>query len=173
MEEVLLLSRFYAGRTEFQTEEIDLGRFCRRIAEDVEAGTAGRCPVTVAVAPELPVAVADERLLRHVLTNLLANAVKYSDQGSPVELEVGVTGDEAVFEVRDRGIGIPEDDLAGLFEAFQRGSNVGHRPGTGLGLVVVKRCLDLHRGRITVESAVGRGTTMRVAVPVFGSETSP
>jgi signal transduction histidine kinase len=76
-------------------------------------------------------------------------------------------GRNAVFMVRDRGIGIPEQDRQWLFHPFHRGQNVGQRSGTGLGLVIVQRCLDLHRGEIQVESAVGAGTTMTVRLPVF------
>ena len=72
-----------------------------------------------------------------------------------------------ICTVRDRGIGISEEDQARLFTAFNRGSNVGSRSGTGLGLVIVKRCLELHRGQIQIQSALGRGTTVTVKLPVF------
>jgi len=72
--------------------------------------------------------------------------------------------------VRDEGIGISEADLQQLFKAFHRGSNVGTRPGTGLGLLLVKRCAELHGGKMKVESKVGRGTTVTVRLPVFLEE---
>ena len=171
MEEVLLLSRFDAGKTEFRPESIALVPYCQRIADEVLSATNHRCPITVIGSEALPPATADERLLRHILTNLLINASKYSDPGSPVELRILKTGENAVFEVCDRGIGIPEADRAWMFQAFQRGSNVGTRPGTGLGLVIVKRCVDLHAGRIEVESAVGVGTTFRVQLPGMEERT--
>jgi signal transduction histidine kinase len=70
------------------------------------------------------------------------------------------------FEVQDHGIGIPEDELAQLFAAFQRGSNVGQRPGTGLGLVIVKQSAELHGGTIEVESHLNSGTTVIVTIPL-------
>jgi signal transduction histidine kinase len=70
--------------------------------------------------------------------------------------------------VRDRGIGIPEGDQGWLFNAFHRGRNVGQRPGTGLGLVIVKRCVELHGGQISVQSKVGQGTTVTVTMALFG-----
>jgi signal transduction histidine kinase len=73
-----------------------------------------------------------------------------------------------VFEVIDRGIGIPDADREWLFNAFHRGRNVGQRPGSGLGLVIVKRCVELHHGRISVKSSLGEGTTFTVRLPVFG-----
>jgi len=71
-----------------------------------------------------------------------------------------------VLRVRDEGLGIPEDDRARLFESFRRGTNVGAIPGTGLGLAVVRRAVELHGGTITVESTVGAGTTFEVTLPV-------
>jgi signal transduction histidine kinase len=110
---------------------------------------------------------ADERLLRYIFANLLTNAVKYSDAGKAVQLEIGCAEAEMVCVIRDQGIGIPEADREWLFNAFQRGHNVDDRPGTGLGLVIAKRCVDLHGGHINVESKVGKGTTVTVRLPIF------
>ena len=76
-----------------------------------------------------------------------------------------------VCAICDQGIGIPEADQEWLFSAFHRGHNVFGRPGTGLGLVIVKRCVDLHRGKITVESKIGQGTVVTVRLPIFCSES--
>ena len=108
----------------------------------------------------------DERLLRHILTNLLTNAVKYSHESAAVQFTVSRLGTKVQFEVVDHGIGILEDDQKWLFNAFQRGRNVGTIPGTGLGLVIVKRCVELHRGTIRIQSSAGEGTRVRVEVPV-------
>jgi signal transduction histidine kinase len=105
--------------------------------------------------------------MRHVLTNLITNAVKYSQPGQPVELRVHADGVDLVCVVQDRGIGIPEADQQRLFNSFHRGSNVGQRQGTGLGLVIVKRCGELHGGSISLQSAPGQGTTVTVRLPVF------
>jgi signal transduction histidine kinase len=78
-----------------------------------------------------------------------------------------------VITVRDRGIGIPTEDQARLFEVFYRGRNVGESPGTGLGLVIVKRCVEVHGGTVTLQSQVGRGTTVVVRLPVFDESAPP
>jgi signal transduction histidine kinase len=78
-----------------------------------------------------------------------------------------------VFKVVDHGIGIPEQDQKWLFQAFQRGRNVGNIPGTGLGLVIVKRCVELHRGTIHVQSGAGTGTKVEVEVPVALATLAP
>jgi signal transduction histidine kinase len=112
-------------------------------------------------------ALADERLLRHILSNLIGNAIKYSPAGSPVEFEIRTEGRQAICVVRDRGVGIPPEDQERLFHAFHRGANVRDVPGTGLGLTIVKRCVELHGGTLHLESAPGRGTTVTVSLPLF------
>ena len=72
--------------------------------------------------------------------------------------------------IRDEGIGISEEDQQMLFTAFHRGANVGNRAGTGLGLLLVKRCVELHQGKVRIESKVGRGTTVTARLPVFGTK---
>ena len=92
----------------------------------------------------------DEKHLRHILSNLLNNALKYSSEGQSVRLSVARDDGQLCFEVADDGIGIPEADQGRLFQTFQRASNVGTVPGTGLGLAIVKRSVDLHHGTIRV-----------------------
>ena len=79
-------------------------------------------------------------------------------------------GADAVCTIRDEGIGISEEDQQHLFKAFYRGNNVGTRPGTGLGLLLVKRCADLHGGTLVLNSKMGEGTTVTVRLPVFEKE---
>jgi PAS domain S-box-containing protein len=167
MEEVLLLGRFDAGRMNFELAPLDLRLFCARIAEEVASATEQICPIQVRFNSDAAETKADERLLRHIFTNLLTNAVKYSEPGAPVEFVIEREGNHAVFRVRDRGIGIPEADQQWLFNAFHRGRNVGNRTGTGLGLVIVKRCVELHEGKIAVESKAGQGTVVTVTLSAF------
>jgi signal transduction histidine kinase len=110
---------------------------------------------------------ADEQLLGHIFTNLLSNAVKYSEPGTSVYFTIEQVGCEAVCVIRDRGIGISEQDQQMLFIAFHRGSNVGLRPGTGLGLLLVKRCAELHGGKVDLKSTIDEGTTVTLTLPVF------
>ncbi len=168
MEDVLLLGRFEAGRLDCHPVPLDLELFCRQLCADVEAGTAeGRIHCTVGPFPEK--ASADAALLQHILSNLLSNALKYSDADTWVDFSVMRRDGEAVFAIRDSGCGIPAADHARLFGAFYRGSNVGQTPGTGLGLVIVKRCVERHGGRLQFESAEGKGTTFTVHLPLFPS----
>jgi signal transduction histidine kinase len=167
MEEVLLLGKFDASRMECNPAPLDLPAFCRRCVDEIDSASVGGNPITLNVDPLSAEACADESLLAHVLTNLLSNAVKYSPQGAPVELKVSQSGTDAVFVVKDNGCGIPKADQSRLFSAFHRGSNVGQVPGSGLGLVIVQRCVMLHQGTITCESEENKGTTFTVSLPVF------
>jgi PAS domain S-box-containing protein len=166
MEEVLVLGRLDAGKMAYNPAPLDLQVLSRRITDEVYSATEKRCPISL-ILDKAPTEVhADERLLRHILNNLLSNAVKYSEAGTPVDLIVARHRCEAVFTVKDRGIGIPEEDKQWLFNAFQRGRNVGQRTGTGLGLVIVKRCVELHRGSIDIQSKCGEGTCVTVRLPI-------
>ena len=107
----------------------------------------------------------DEKLLRHTLTNLLSNAVKYSPADATVELEVEASREAITFLVRDRGIGVPPEDQPRLFESFHRARNVGNVEGTGLGLTIVKQCVELHGGTVDFDSRPGEGTTFIVCLP--------
>lgn len=169
MEEALVLSRVDAGKMLCEPTELDLPLLCRRITEEAISASERRNPINLEVAPGCGAARADERLLRHIFSNLLSNAIKYSAPGSPVDFGLRCEGTDAIFRVRDRGIGIPENDREWLFEAFHRGKNVGDRPGTGLGLTIVKRCVELHGGGIALQSAAGQGTEITVRLPLFGT----
>ena len=166
MENVLLLSRAEAGKLEFKPAALDLAGFCQGLASQVQSSAESKCPIRFRAGP-LPPARGDENLMRHIFLNLLTNAVKYSQQAAPIEFTVERQNGAAVFRVQDSGIGIPGADQKQLFSAFHRGRNAAQVPGTGLGLVIVKRCVELHGGRVICESEEGRGTTFTVTLPLF------
>jgi signal transduction histidine kinase len=166
MEEILVLSRLDAGKLEFQPVLLDLSGFCRRVVDEILSATNRRCAIELALNSVPQKAWADERLLGHIFTNLLSNAVKYSEPGATVRFAIESDGYHARCVVQDRGIGIPDGDQQQLFVAFHRGSNVGGRPGTGLGLMLVKRCAELHGGTVNLTSKVGEGTTVSVRLPL-------
>ncbi|TAG08478.1 MAG: PAS domain S-box protein [Verrucomicrobia bacterium] len=167
MEEILLLARVDAGSEFCKPEPMELVAFCRQLAADVDLASSQKCPIVVCstIAPQD--AHADSTILRHIFTNLMNNAVKFSPTGSPVKLEIQRYGDDAVFVVSDQGIGIPQKDMSQIFNAFHRGSNTSEISGTGLGLVIVKRCVTLHGGSVELSSELGQGTTFTVRLPLF------
>ncbi|MCB1208132.1 MAG: PAS domain-containing sensor histidine kinase [Verrucomicrobiales bacterium] len=167
MEQVLVLGRAEAGRLAFRPKPIDFHPFIGKIIDDTLSATNRRCPIRYEFSGNFQDARGDESLLRHILGNLIGNAVKYSPANSEVEVRARREGSDLICEIRDHGIGIPEQDRANLFEAFHRCTNVGDTPGTGLGLVIVKHCIDLHGGSIDLRSVVGDGTTFSIRLPFF------
>ena len=170
IDEVLLLARVEAGKMECKPQPLDLPAFCLQLRDELQSAANGAGAITVRARGLTGKAMADESLLRHIFTNLLSNALKYSDPGSEVEFSVARRERDAIFQVRDQGIGIPAEDLDELFQTFRRGTNVGERPGTGLGLVIVKRCVELHGGAIELQSRQGKGTTVTVRLPLFATK---
>ncbi|MFN7560893.1 MAG: ATP-binding protein [Prosthecobacter sp.] len=167
MEQVLLLGRAEAGKLTCKPQPLDLATFADRIIDETQSISNRKCSIILQTEGDLDGARVDEALLRHILGNLVSNAVKYSPAGAEVLIQLRREGPNAALIITDRGIGIPEKDRERLFEAFHRCSNVGEIQGTGLGLVIVKRCVDLHSGSLDLESEVGKGTTFTVRLPVF------
>ena len=167
MEDILLLGRAEAGRVDIKPQAVDLPELCTRLADETKSAAAqsGRTIITSEPLPGL--AQIDEMLFRHIFGNLLHNAIKYSPEGSEVNVHIRAEGSKTVITITDHGIGIPLEDQPKLFEPFARADNVGHLPGTGLGLVVVKRCAELHGGGVNFTSQPGEGTTFTITLPVW------
>lgn len=170
MEEVLLLGKVESGRMVCRREPLQLADLCQRIVDEQLSVTNRKCPIQLDVEELATEAEGDEGLLRHILNNLISNAVKYSPAAMPVQFRVRREGTLAIFEIEDRGIGIEAADQKHLFTAFQRGKNVGAIPGTGLGLVIVKRCVELHGGVLTFQSRVNQGTRFVVRIALFAEK---
>jgi two-component system, OmpR family, sensor kinase len=109
--------------------------------------------------------IGDAKLLFQVVSNLLSNAVKYSPAGGAIDIEAHGAAEDVIVAVTDRGIGIPPSDRERLFERYHRGSNVSGIVGTGVGLYLVKMAVDLHHGRVEVESQEGMGSRFIVRLP--------
>jgi signal transduction histidine kinase len=167
MEQVLLLGRVDAGKLGVQPRPVNLDTLMRKLTDELLSSTSRKCALLWRPETDLEGAQADEAILRHILGNLIGNAVKYSPDAGEVIIQARRDGMDVVFEIIDHGMGIPEKDLPHLYDAFHRSGNVSDIAGTGLGLVIVKRCIELHRGLITVKSEVNRGTTFTVRLPVF------
>jgi PAS domain S-box-containing protein len=165
LEDVLFIGRAESGRLEFSPTSFDLHHFCQILVAEVETATHVRCPIEFHYRGDRPSVQMDEKLLRQILTNLLSNAVKYSPADGLVTLTINSNFQSVTFLIRDNGIGISPADQRRLFECFHRGRNVGTIPGTGLGLFIVKQCVELHHGTISVESAVNQGSTFIVTLP--------
>ncbi|MBD2461441.1 response regulator [Oscillatoria sp. FACHB-1407] len=162
LNDILHLSQAERQVLEFDPQPIQLESFCQQTIEEMLFSTGFSHQIIFNPQGSFKDVCLDQKLLWHILTNLLSNAIKYSPQGGVIYLDVICPNGEVIFRIKDSGIGIPPEDQQHLFQPFHRAENVGSIPGTGLGLTMVKSCLDLHHGEISFESEVGRGTTFTV-----------
>ena len=166
IDDVLMLGRAESGVLNLNPGPLDLHELCRRVVSEFRIAQGKQHVIDFQDRFDRAEVEMDERLLRHILNNLLSNAVKYSPAGSEVTLSLSRRDEQALLEVQDRGIGIPEQDQARLFEGFHRASNVEGRPGTGLGLAIAKKAVELHGGEIGFTTALGAGTRFTVTLPL-------
>ncbi|MBE9059554.1 HAMP domain-containing sensor histidine kinase [cf. Phormidesmis sp. LEGE 11477] len=176
LDDLLLLTRNTSSQATLKPQAINLEQHCQRIIDNFKLSTSETRTIHFQSEGNLSDIGVDTNLIETILSNLLSNALKYSPIEASVSLHIYRQGEEVVLTVSDHGQGIPLVDQPNLFEPFFRARNVGTIPGTGLGLNILKQCVDLHRGQISVESELDRGTTFTVVLPVFettsGSETT-
>ncbi|MBW4644288.1 MAG: CHASE3 domain-containing protein [Goleter apudmare HA4340-LM2] len=163
--DILTLTRAEAGKLDFNPELMDLEAFCINLIEDLQFCNPQQHTIKFLNQSDCTHAKLDENLLYSILSNLLSNAIKYSVPEKTIFLLLNCETDTIIFQVKDAGIGIPAEFQQHLFEPFNRANNVGKIVGSGLGLAVVKKCLEVHRGEIFVESEVGNGTSFMVKFP--------
>lgn len=167
--ELLDLARIEAGMVGREIEDLALQEM---LTEQVDFHRAGADEKNIGIElkfdPDLPVIQADKQGIDEVITNLLSNAIKYSPKDSKITVSADVEGEHAVIRVSDTGYGIPEEDLAEIFNRFHRVKDKNTREihGTGLGLAIVKSIIDAHQGSIRVESKIEHGTTFTVLLPL-------
>ncbi len=169
--DLLDLARFRAGRVQLQLRRFDARQLARDTAAVMAPLLKERGQTLELVLPTAPVWVyGDHRRLEQVVVNLLANAHKFSPDGGPVRLAVAEAGNEVIWSVTDRGPGIAAEDQPRLFERFftAAGRAGSSRVGMGLGLPIAMAIALAHGGTITVETAVGQGSTFSLRVPAQG-----
>ncbi len=166
MDDVLTISRTEVGKIIFKPQPIDLTRLCNNILENVRLICSQFQIIAFNYFPKISTYLLDERLVKYILLNLLSNAVKYSNENGKIKFIVDSDEQNLIFEISDQGIGIPDEDRPFLFEPFHRGINVGEIHGTGLGMSIVKRSVDMHGGSINFVSKVGVGTKFTVNIPI-------
>src|SRR6185503_8624211 len=159
LNDFLSLEKLEAGKVEPAFESFDLVKLSEEITEEMQmvakenqniiyqhTGTAGNVSL-------------DANLLKNCILNLVSNAIKYSGENTFIEFNTELTDQECIVTVKDNGIGIPDTDQKHLFEAFFRAHNTGNIPGTGLGLNIVGRYVNLMNGKIDFKSDLNKGTT--------------
>ena len=174
VEDLLTLARLESGNLDLQLGTVDLSNFFREMIRDWEKKlTSKRLNMIVDVPPELSPIRVDGTRLQEALYNLLDNAVKYSRDDGQIRLSARQRDGEIELTVSDDGIGIGKEDLPRIFERFYRADKARSPDkvrGTGLGLAIVKHIAQLHGGRVEADSELGKGTTIRVLIPMRNDE---
>jgi len=171
-EDLLMLSKMDADRLELEIHRLSVSQFVESCVETAQRPAAEKdLRISVNLSPSLPDIAADRRRLAEVLQNLLDNAIQYTPAGGQIMVSASLENEEVVFTVSDTGIGIPQADQPRIFERFYRVDVARSREvgGTGLGLSIAKHLVEVHGGRIWVESAVGQGSQFHFSVPIFDS----
>ena len=171
LNEILDLSKVEAGRMELELSRVRLAGIIEHGLTMVrERAMAHGIEIAVETAPDVGVVRADELRMKQVVLNLLTNAVKFTPDGGLITVVADRVGDFAEVCVRDTGVGIPAEDQERIFDAFQQGARngVADEEGTGLGLTLTKRIVELHGGRIHLESRPGEGSAFTFRIPVDG-----
>ena len=167
--DILDLSKIEAGRMELAPAPFHLPSALENAVTLVkERATRHSITLELNLDPRLGELVGDERKVKQVVLNLLSNAVKFTPEGGRISLKAGLTDGTVEISVTDTGIGIAPDDQAAIFEEFRQvgTDETREQEGTGLGLTLAKKFVELHGGRIWVESEVGRGSTFTFTLPV-------
>lgn len=165
LNDFLSLGKLEEGKVEAVKETISLETFLHEIAEEVHAFLKPGQTIQVHCGASVQHVETDPRILRNILFNLVSNASKYSESEKNIYISCDNTHDSFLLRVKDEGIGIPTQDQKHLFDRFFRASNSGNIQGTGLGLNIVKRYVDLLDGSINFESEYGKGSTFTVTIP--------
>ncbi|HEY2074521.1 MAG TPA: ATP-binding protein [Gaiellaceae bacterium] len=167
VEDLLLVAQIEAQRVDLRQEPVDLAAIAERAVDAVRPWASEKRVRLEIDAGDVPAILGDERRIGQVLDNLLTNAIKFSNDGGTVRVELRGNGDHASLVVADTGIGIPAEEQGHVFSRFYRAQAASDLavPGTGLGLAITRALVDQHGGTIDLESRVGEGTRVTVTLP--------
>ena len=166
LNEFLSLGHLEEGKIYAKKELFDIVEFMRTIVQELQHAQKPGQQVRISSQQQMIQVNLDKQFIRNIFLNLLSNALKYSPEGKPVDI-IFTTQTKAIsVKVIDQGVGIPEDEHKHLFDLFFRARNATNIQGTGLGLPIVKKYIDLMQGDITVKSQLDRGTTFTITLPL-------
>lgn len=165
LEDFLSLGKLNEGKIDKKVEKVDIQQMTEEVAEEMKTQLKRDQRIYLEFSDNCR-AITDRKLFRNVLINLLSNAIKFSDEGKPICVRGSVVKNKIIIDVIDEGIGISDEDQQLLFSSFFRGSNATNIQGTGLGLHIVKRYVDLLGGEVKVQSELNKGTTITFGIPI-------
>jgi signal transduction histidine kinase len=169
LEDFLSLGKLEEGKMQVRNESIELKEFLEEVTEEIKTIMKEHQKIHIDCNSE-GLFVTDKKLLKNILINLLSNAIKFSEENSFIWLKADHSSNNLILEVKDEGIGISEDDQQYMFTSFFRGKNAVNIQGTGLGLHIVKRYVELIHGSIRLESKLQAGTTITIELPDLSEE---
>jgi PAS domain S-box-containing protein len=165
LNDFLSVGKLDEGKVEAEPVEFELKDFVHETIEEMKGLLKKGQHINLVYNGETNV-YTDKKLLKNILINLITNASKFSDEEQPIEVNCAIANDSAQIAISDKGIGISDEDKERLFTSFYRGANAVNIQGTGLGLHIVKRYLDLLGGEVHLQSELGAGTTIAFTIPV-------
>ena len=169
LEDILIIGKAESQKLQFNTNEQDLVDLVKNIVLDNQLTQEEEREVIYKISMDKIMLNVDPKWIKHIILNLLSNALKYSEAPASVIIEIRQEENEVILSVTDQGIGFSKKDQESLFEPFHRGQNVGNIQGTGLGLSVLQTAIELHKGKIKVESKLNNGSTFIVSLPYEGT----
>ena len=169
LEDILIIGKADSQKLQFNAIEQDLVVLVKNIVSDYQLAQIEEREVIYKISRDKIMLNADPKWIKHIVINLFSNALKYSEAPTSIRIEIRQEENEIILSVTDKGIGISEKDQESLFEPFHRGKNVGNIQGTGLGLSVLQTAINLHKGKIKVESKLNNGSTFIVSLPHEGT----
>ena len=164
LNDMLSLSKLDEGKEILNPENIELPDFIEQVIQELQP-VAKRNQIIQHFHNGLTEVIIDAKVIKNILFNLISNAIKFSDEGKEIQVYSSINKREVIIKVKDHGIGIPEKDQYHLFERFYRAENVTHIQGTGLGLNIVAKYVEMLNGHISFESKLNMGTTFVIRLP--------
>ena len=165
LNDFLSLDKLQAGKITCNPIRLDLLKFTNEVVEEMQSVKKTNQTIVYQHEGKESIVFIDDHILRNILINLISNAIKYSDEGKPINIHSEIKGDQLSIKVSDQGMGIPEEDKKHMFERFFRAKNAINTQGTGLGLNIVQRYLEFMGGEIEFESAENKGTIFTLYLP--------
>jgi signal transduction histidine kinase len=165
--EMLEFDRMEAGKLRLDLKQVDMNMLVLEAVERAQVTTTKHV-VSMTLQPDLPAILGDADRLTQVLTNLLSNAIKYSPDGGAIAVRSRLDGGFVEVSVKDQGLGIPPEFVGRLFGRYERyeDKHAGKIIGTGLGLAITRQIVEMHGGKVSVESTVGNGSEFKFTVPI-------
>lgn len=165
LEDVLIIGQVDSDKIVFTPIELNLVEFVKEIIYEYQLFKIAKREVDFQFVSDEIVCNVDIKLMKQIVMNLFSNALKYSEFPKPILVSFLKENDSVIFSVTDQGIGISKKEQKLIFEPFFRANNVENIPGTGLGLTIIERAVNMHNGKIEVLSELGKGTTFRIVLP--------